>query len=478
MKKNGEVEDGKRGFTLSLKSMFYIFLAFSIILLFYFLPTPAGLTDDGKIMIGILLMSLVFWITETIPLAVTGLLIMVTQPLFGVNSPEAVFSSFGNQALFFLMGAFILTSALEKYGLHKKIALKLLSLFDTNPKNFTLGIMFSCAFLSFIIPEHGVAVLFMTIISSILISMKLQPKASNFGKISMLSVAYGCSIGSLGTLIGGARNPLAIGFLSNLDAPIYVGFFDWMLYSMPIVFISIPVVWFLLNLCFPIEIKDITIAKKSMSNQSTINKKIGRQELIVIGIFVLTISLWILFPSPEFLGLGGIAIIGSILMVLTGSISWKDVEKTLPWGLLLVYGGAITLGAGMQKTGAGLWIAHRLFDFSQGNPYFVIFLLIVITIFLTEVMSNVGAVALLLPIGFGISAEIPGLSPLLVTMLVALSGGLAFMLVIATPGNAITYSAGYYSTRDLLKVGVLANMACICIIFLIAIIYWKGVLGI
>ncbi|MBS3778014.1 MAG: anion permease, partial [Candidatus Thermoplasmatota archaeon] len=148
------------------------------------------------------------------------------------------------------------------------------------------------------------------------------------------------------------------------------------------------------------------------------------------------------------------------------------------WGLLLVYGGAITLGAGMQKTGAGLWIAHRLFEFSQGNPYFIIFLLIVVTIFLTEVMSNVGAVALLLPIGFGVASEIQGLSPLLVSLLIALSGGLAFMLVVATPGNAITYSAGYYSTKDLLKVGVFANVVCIAIIFLIAIIYWKGVLGI
>ncbi|MBS3778013.1 MAG: anion permease, partial [Candidatus Thermoplasmatota archaeon] len=120
MKKKNVFPTNTPGFTLSKKNILYILIAFSIIILFYFLPTPSGLTDNGKIMIGILLMSLVFWITETIPLAVTGLLIMIAQPLFGVNSPEEVFSSFGNQALFFLLGAFILTSSLEKYGLHKR----------------------------------------------------------------------------------------------------------------------------------------------------------------------------------------------------------------------------------------------------------------------------------------------------------------------------------------------------------------------
>ncbi|MBS3802850.1 MAG: anion permease, partial [Candidatus Thermoplasmatota archaeon] len=286
MKKTNVFPTNTPRFTLSKKNILYILIAFSIIILFYFLPTPSGLTDNGKIMIGILLMSLVFWVTETIPLAVTGLLIMIAQPLFGVNSPEEVFSSFGNQALFFLLGAFILTSSLEKYGLHKRVALKLLSLFDTNPKNFTLGIMFSCAFLSFIIPEHGVAVLFMTIISSILITLKVQPKISNFGKICMLSVAYGCSIGSLGTLIGGARNPLAIGFLSNLDPPIYIGFFDWMLYSMPIVFLALPAVWLILHFSFPIEISSMKSVKQSMIDKADVNRKLSNQEFVVIGIFL------------------------------------------------------------------------------------------------------------------------------------------------------------------------------------------------
>jgi len=335
--------------------------------------------------------------------------------------------------------------------------------------------MFSCALLSFVMPEHGVAALFLPIIVSILIAMKLVPRQSNFGKISMLCVAYGCSIGSLGTLIGGARNPLTIGVLSDIG--ITVTFFDWMKYSMPVVFISLPLVWLVLQFSFPIEIKDITMAKKEIDNQLAISKKMGRSELMVLVILIFTVLLWIFFSSFPYLGLAVISLLGGILLFLTGCISWKDVEKRVPWGIILLYGGAITLGMGMQGTGAGEWIAHLLFKNVGSNPYLVIFTIIIFTILLTNAMSNIGAVAILLPIGIAISAEIPGISPLFASMAIALSGGLAFMLVIATPGNAITYSSGYFSTRDLFKAGSVSNIICILVIFTVAVVYWKGILG-
>jgi sodium-dependent dicarboxylate transporter 2/3/5 len=161
-----------------------------------------------------------------------------------------------------LIGAFILAAAIEKHGLHRRIALGFLRFFEKNPKIFTLGIMSSCAFLSFIMPEHGVAALFVPIIIPILIATQVVPRQSNFGKISMLRIAYGCSIGSLGTLVGGARDPLTIGILSDLSPPINVTFFDWCLYAMPVVFITLPLVWIVLQFTFPIELKDISNAKK------------------------------------------------------------------------------------------------------------------------------------------------------------------------------------------------------------------------
>jgi len=464
-------------YILSKKNIFFIILAFAIVSFFYFLPEQSGLSHAGQIMIGILLMGAVLWITEPIPLAVTGLLIMIMQPLLGVVSAQEVFASFGSQAVFFLIGAFIIAGAIEKHGLHKRFALRLLSYFKNNPRFFTLGVMISCALLSFIIPEHAVAALFLPIVISILIAVKVIPKQSNFGKSSVLAVAFGCSIGSLGTLVGGARNPLTIGFLSSLDPPITISFFSWMIYAMPVVFLSLPLVWIVLQLVFPVEKIDISEAKKEIEKQVREAGNMNKQEYKVLFVLILTVCLWLFFSSPEYLGLAVIAIVGSILLFFMGCISWKDVEERVPWGIILLYGGAITLGIGMQKTGAGSWLARQLFQNIGANPYLVIFLLIVFTVLLTNSMSNVGAVAILLPFGLAIAGEIPGISSLFASMLIALSGGLAFMLIIATPGNAITYSSGFYSTRDLFKAGSIASGIGILVIFLVAIFYWRGVLG-
>ncbi|MBN1280040.1 MAG: DASS family sodium-coupled anion symporter [Candidatus Thermoplasmatota archaeon] len=451
--------------------------ALLVVIICYVLPTPTGLSQSGQIMIGIMIMGAILWITEPIPLAATGLLIIIMQPMMGTMQAAEVFSSFGNQAIFFLIGAFIIAGAIEKYGLHRRIALRLLTFFSRKPKMLSFGIMMSCVFLSFLVPEHAVAALFLPIVTSILIALKVTPRKSNFGKICMLSVAYGCSIGSLGTLIGGARNPLTITILSNLNPPITVSFFDWMLYSMPVVFISFPLIWGILQLSFPVEPIEMEQAKQEISHQVHTEGKLGRLEVTVIGIVIFTIILWVFFSSHLYYGLAVAALIGSILIFVSGALTWKDVEKRVPWGVILLYGGAITLGIGMQKTGAGSWIAHSLFDVAGHHTYLIILLLIVLSILLTEFMSNVAAVAILLPIGLGVATEIPDISPLMAAMLIALSGGLAFMLVISTPGNTITYSSGYFSTRDLLRAGVVSNIVCIAIIFVIAIVYWKGVLG-
>ncbi len=466
--------DGKR--TFNRWDILFISVAFSIIALFLITPSPSGLSREGWLMVGILVMAIILWITISIPIAATGLLIMVMQPLLGVVPAEDVFHSFGNQAVFFLIGVFILASAIEKHGLHRRIALKFLSMFEKNPRMFTLGIMTSSACLSFIMPEHGVAALLLPIVASILIAMKVIPKQSNFGKVSMLGIAYGCSIGSLGTPIGGARNPLTIGILANMG--IKVSFFDWMKYSMPVVLIAIPLVWLILQFSFPIEVKDISGAKREIEEQVKKMGKMGRNEITVSAILALTILLWIFFSSPEYFGLAVIALLGGALLFFTGSISWEDVEKRVPWGIILLYGGAITLGVGMKNTGAGSWIASILLDITGNNEYLVILILIILAIYITEMMSNTAAVALLIPVGLGMATQIPGISPLFASMAIALSGGLAFMLVIATPGNAITYSSGYFSTKDLLKSGVIANIICVAVIFTVAILYWRGVLGI
>ena len=471
---DGMIPNLREPSAIKKQDIFSLLIAFIILLLSIYIPPFYGLTKNSQIMIGILIMAAILWITEPIPLPATGILIMILQPMLGLLPADKVFSSFGNQAVFFLIGAFIIAGAIERQGLHRRIALGFLKRFESSPRVFTFGIMFSSAILSFIIPGHGVAALFLPIITSILLAMRVIPKQSNFGKISMLSVAYGSSIGSLGTLVGGARNPLTVGILSTHG--INISFMQWMIYAIPIVFIAIPAVWFLLQIVFPIELSDISLAKKKIEEQVAAQGSINIGEIKTASILLLTIILWFFFSNSNF-GLAGIALLGSFLLFLTRSISWKDVEQRLPWGIILMYGGAITLGVGLEETGAGGWMAETMLTFMRGNPFFIILGIILVTVILTNVMSNTGAVAVLLPIGISLAYELPSISPLLASMLIALSGGFAFMFIIATPANAITYSSGYFSMRDLLKAGVFANIACVMIIYIIALIYWEGVLG-
>ena len=451
----------------------YLLIGIVFFAIIAILPEPVGLSREGKLMLALFLMAAWFWVTEALPLPATALLIIVLQPMLDIMDSDQVFAAFGNHAVFFLIGAFIIASALEAHNIHRRMALFFLHVFEGNPNRFIFGIMVSGALISFIIPEHAVVVLLLPIILLILNEVGAVPKGSNFGRASVIAIAFGCSIGSLGTPIGGARNPLAIAFLDE-TASVKISFFEWMTYSIPLVVICLISAWILIVRIFPIEKGlDLTAAKMLIKKEIRELDAIGKREGTVIGIIGFTVFLWI-FASNH-LNLAIIALIGSVLLFVTNSISWKQVEEKMPWGIILLYGGAITLGVGMEETGAAAWLAGSLVNIVGKNPYIMLFMLICVTVGLTNLISNTASVAMLLPIGFGLSQEISELTPLVTTLAIAYSGGLAFMFVIATPGNLITYSSGYYSTKDLVRAGFWTNLVCIAIIFVMAVSYWQWI---
>ncbi len=443
----------------------YLSLALLVLLAFIFAPTPSGLERDGMIMLGIFLMAAILWLTEAVPMAVTGLLIILLQPLLGVIDADEVYSSFGNRALFFILASFMIAAAMEKHGLHKRMASRMLSFFGKTPRAFIFGVMLTGAILSFIMISHGVAALLLPMLMHVMLVVRAVPKKSNFGTATMLALAYGTSVGSWGTLLGGARNPLTLSFLENSGYTLT--FFDWMRLSLPVVAVALPIMAVILVALYPPEEIDIGKVVREIRREIE-GKRMSREEKILSGIIFLAAVLWFFFSST--LGVAVIALFSAVLLFIFNLMEWEDMEKRVQWGILLIYGGAITMGRGMESTGVALWMASGLTGIFH-SPYAILFCIILLTFILTNLMSNTAAVATMLPISIGL-AESAGISPLAAGMATALAGGAAFLFVIATPGMAIAYSSGYLTQKEMFKAGALAGISSMVIIFLFAIFYW------
>ena len=441
--------------------------AFIAFLVVWFLPNPEGLPPEGQSALAIFAFIILLWVTEALPIAIPALMAPVLLTIAGVIEPKSAFLSFGNQAVFFIIGAFLLGAAFMKYNLHKRVALGLIVRFKRNSSILLFGVILTSALLSMIMLEHVVAVLMLPVVIGI--TSSLDREAPNFNKSILLGVAYGCSIGSIGTYLGGARNLLAVSIMEE-STGLSIGFIDWIISAIPIVIIMLFSVWLILRKCFPHEEMDLNAAIDNLRVHVDALGKMSNGEKKTLAIFLFAVVLW--FTCGQTLGLATIAVLAAGLLFITRTLDWTYAEKNVPWGIVLLYGGAIVLGGSLASTGAAEYIASMAVSAVGNNPYLIVCALVIITIFLTEVMSNAAAVGMLMPISLGIMSAI-GFSPLLATYLIALPGGLAFMMIIATPGNAIVYSSGNLSSRDFIKAGFWLNVVGILTIVTVGLAWWK-----
>lgn len=447
-----------------------LFVPFALLLFVILLPSPDGLSRDAQNMFGVLAFAASIFILQPIPLGLSGLIVLVMPLVLGVSTPTRVFSTFGNSAVFFLIGAFIIAAAVERTPLHKRVSLWFLRIGGRTPRTFVLTTMIIGATLSMIMPEHGVIILIIPILMFILVGSGLVAGRSNFARTVMIGAAYGCSIGSIITPLGGARNPLTIAFLSS--SGIEISFLKWAVMSGPIAFVSIILVWLILILVFPPEINSLEKAQRLVSKEVAGIEPVNFKHSSIMGVLLITIICWIILPQFFGVNLSLIALIGGVSMVIVGGIKWKDIESKIPWGIILLYGGAISMGVHLADTGGAEWLADQFLSVTGNSVIIILISLVVLTKGLTEVMSNTAAVSILLPIAYGVSVS-AGLPPEIACMLVGISGGLAFMFLISTPGNLISYSTGYFSQKDLLKVGLVANIVSIIVVLAMAYSYWK-----
>lgn len=447
----------------------FILIAIILFLFITLLPNPEGLSQTGQHALAVFAFTITLWITRPVSFPMIFFFTAVLLVGSGVLTPQNAFQGAGSSTIFFLLGAIILAFSLSKYDLDKRIALKFLKKFGSNPSQFLFGTVLISALLSMMMPAHGVVALLIPIILSILRAAKKEMIGTNFSKAILLSLAYGSSIGSMGTLLGGARNPLAISIYYQTTGHT-VSFLDWFIAAIPIVLIMILFVYIILKIFYPLEKIDMNYLQNYLQQEVRKMGTISYGELKVVFFLILAFILWSVFGT--IIGMATVAVFIAGLLGVTNTLNWKDVENKLPWGIIFLYAGAITLSFSLSETGASAFIAQNLIEFVSVNPFLVIFVVVTLTIFLSEVMSNSAATGTILPITLTIFTSL-GLSAKTGMYVVALPSAFALMFIIGTPGSAMVYDTGFLKVRDFLKPGLTLNLIGITIFMTIGLEWWR-----
>lgn len=451
----------------SYRPLFFIVIAMAFAGILR-LPTPAGLSLEGHKAIAVFFLCITLWVTSLIPLAVTSLLAIILIPFLGIMESKKAYSIFGNEAVFFILGAFILAAALMKSGLSKRFALAVLSRFGGTPKRLLTAVYLFPAFLSFWMSEHAVAAMMFPIVVEITKVLELRPMRSEYGKALFVAMAWGCIIGGVATFLGGARNPLAVGMLLETTGR-SIGFFEWMLAVVPAVIIMLIFGYFMLLWFFRIDLKNVSQVEEALVHRKIEMGKMTWEERLIGVVMFLTILTWIFFGKK--LGLANIALASVVALFVLDLIKWKDVEEYVNWGVILMYGGAITLGYALDKSGAAAWTANATIMKWASSPIAVIAIFSLLSIVLTEFMSNAAVIAILMPVALSIAGQL-GVDPKVMTFAIAVPSGLVFMLPMGTPAVAIAYSSGFLKIRDMVIPGLIMAVTAWVVFILVGYFYW------
>ncbi|QOD59549.1 DASS family sodium-coupled anion symporter [Polaribacter haliotis] len=449
--------------------------------LIQFLPITL-VSEKADAVIAVAIWMVIWWITETVNIAVTALLPLILFPLLKIMSIADVGANYGSPIIFLFFGGFILALALEKVNLHKRIALNIVKYTGTTPNKVVLGFMLATAFMSMWISNTASTVVMLPIaISVIRLLIKDEDGFTkgdkNFALSIMLGIAFGANAGGIATVIGTPPNSILIGLLEN-QYNIQISFLTWMSFGLPFSIIMIVAVYFVLvKWMFPC--KDILFTASGNIIEDEIKKlgKISKEEKRVLTVFAITVSLWItrtiinsIFPelklSDTIISLiGAVSLFAIPMNFKKGNfiLEWKDTSK-LAWGILILFGGGLALAKGMDSSGLVDLITETI---SAGNfpVLLTVSLLILLMLFMTEIMSNVALVAVLAPVvaGIAIGLNIPILNLLIP---VTMASSCAFMLPMATPPNAIVFASGYVKVNQMVRAGIFLNLIAVGLLIL------------
>ncbi len=477
----------------------------------FWLPTDwvGGMTPAAQATAAVALLMATWWMTEAVPLPVTALLPLLLFPSLGVMTFDESAVPFANKFVFLFMGGFMLARAVERWGLHRRIALLTVLAAGTQPTRLIAGFMMATAFLSMWISNTASTVMMLPIGMSLVALIgdrlrgddhsgrvkhdpgdhgKLEPDvepsptqgdSSNFAICMMLGIAYAASIGGVATLVGTPTNVFLAGFAQAHE--IEISFGRWMLFAAPLAAVMLLLTWLLLTrLVFPIRVRQIPGGRQLIRNELTKLGAMSRGEWTVLAVFSATAVAWVArgtlakwswlteqVPMVATISDTQIALVAAILLFIIPvdfgkgiqALDWKTA-KSIPWGVLLLFGGGFSLARAVTASGLADWIGGNVGRLADQPALAIVIGVTVMIVFLTELTSNTPTVAALLPVLYSVAIGV-GIEPMLLMVPATVAASCAFMLPVATPPNAIVFGSGHVSIQAMIKAGVWLNVLAI-----------------
>jgi sodium-dependent dicarboxylate transporter 2/3/5 len=490
------------------------------LLTYFLLPADPGLSTAARTTAAVAVLVAVWWMTEALPLSATALIPIVAFPLLGVLEVGDATAPYASPTVFLFMGGFMIALAMQKWNLHRRIALLTMRAIGTKPRQLILGVMVATAFLSMWVSNTATTLMMLPIGLSVLAMVKAEPSATpagadaggavatatgpggadagaeetdtdvaNFRVCLMLAIAYAATIGGLSTLIGSPPNLIMAGFVEQNYPDVTIDFLGWMMVGTPIAVIFLIVAWLLLTrVIYPTRLREIAGGRQVIQGELDKMGPMSRGEWTVLAVFVTTAALWVfkqplsewqplttLLPFMANLSDEAIAIAAAVALFLLPAtardgegrrqmaLDWRTAQSGLPWGVLLLFGGGLSLAKAVQETKLSAYIGAQVSGFQVLPAVLLVAAVCLVVLFLTELTSNTATAATFLPVLGGVAVGI-GIDPLLLLVPAALAATCAFMLPVGTPPNAIVFGSGYVRMGQMVRGGLWLNMIGVVLI--------------
>jgi sodium-dependent dicarboxylate transporter 2/3/5 len=449
-----------------------------LFLLIVALPAPAGMPVTAKMTAAIAAWMAVWWITEPVNLAVTSLLPLVLFPLCGVAPLKSISVEYGNEIIFLFLAGFFFGKTIERWQLHRRIALRLVLWLGSNPARTVLGFMVATAFISMWISNTATAVMMTPV--AIAVARDSHIKGDNFNKILLLGVGYACSIGGLATLIGTPTNAIFLSYVQQ-KMDVTVSFWQWFLFGFPFAMTLLLVCWWLLLRMFPLTKNSDGAhdSRASIRAELALLGPVTLPERRLMWLFGAVILAWVTGSLLWYHRVPNcndtvVAVTGAIFLFLipaddpdTPLLDW-DTALKIPWGIILLFGGGLALAKGFDESGLAAWLGEQMKGLNMLHHALILLVVLTVVVLLSEVASNIATASMMMPVLAALAVSI-GAHPFGLLLSATLAASFGFGLPVATAPNTIVYSSGLITTRDMAKAGFLLD--ALAVLLLLVFLY-------